>query len=252
MLPFGRIVVAFVAVLAARCRTAIGSLPHHRKSPGRSLSGLLSWDSLAAPPSSVEPCVHSRRLLRGPSVSSDQPEIPFRPRGFTPPRRLAPHGACGRVASHSRPWGPPRFVTAAPCVTAWTPAFAPRDANHTLRRIPLPCSRSTSPWSLPPCRCPRHFAGPLFKGRRTGRCSRSVRARAHTGVCDSARHPTLPDSAVSSAVASSGTSRGVGFEAFLRWRVCNVYPPFPAGRRPILPWALFPFRGLSSTARRPP
>jgi len=31
MLPFGRIVVAFVAGLAARYRTAIGSLPHHRK-----------------------------------------------------------------------------------------------------------------------------------------------------------------------------------------------------------------------------
>jgi hypothetical protein len=35
--------------------------------------------------------------------------ILFRPRGFSPPRRLAPHRRCGFVAPRCRLWGPSRF-----------------------------------------------------------------------------------------------------------------------------------------------
>jgi hypothetical protein len=37
------------------------------------------------------------------------PDVPFRPRGLAPPRRLAPQRACGFVAPRYRPWGSPRF-----------------------------------------------------------------------------------------------------------------------------------------------
>jgi len=38
------------------------------------------------------------------------PEVTFRPRGFAPPRRLAPRAARGLVASLCRPWGSSRFL----------------------------------------------------------------------------------------------------------------------------------------------
>jgi hypothetical protein len=40
--------------------------------------------------------------------------IPFRPRGFSPPRRIAPRGGCEFVAPRCRPWGSPRFPSRAP------------------------------------------------------------------------------------------------------------------------------------------
>jgi hypothetical protein len=54
--------------------------------------------------------VHSRSdVAIRPSGQGYQPLSVFRPRGFSPPRRLAPLRSCGLVASRSRSWGPPRF-----------------------------------------------------------------------------------------------------------------------------------------------
>jgi hypothetical protein len=68
------------------------------------------WDRLALVPPLVGlgallpmylPCVHSGK----PKLPSDrrrQVPIMFRPRGFAPPRRFAPHGSCGFVAPRNR------------------------------------------------------------------------------------------------------------------------------------------------------
>jgi len=54
--------------------------------------------------------VHSRSdVATRPSGQRYHPLSVFRPRGFSPPRRLAPLRPCGLVASRSRSWGPPRF-----------------------------------------------------------------------------------------------------------------------------------------------
>jgi len=59
------------------------------------------------------PLLLRSELLRArPSASVGRPpglSIPFRPRGFAPPRRFTPLGACGLVASRCRSWGSSRF-----------------------------------------------------------------------------------------------------------------------------------------------
>jgi len=68
------------------------------------------------------------------------------------------------VASYCRTWGSPRFRLhrkPGPCPKTGRNGCKhrfrvsrelPRDANHTLRRIPLPNSRTVSPQPLPACR----------------------------------------------------------------------------------------------------
>jgi hypothetical protein len=77
-------------------------------------------------------------------------QLLFRPRGLAPPRRFPPRGGCGLVASRSRPWGSSRFPASRldPSEDGGETGRRPRDA-HTLRRIPLTCSRTTSPSPLP-------------------------------------------------------------------------------------------------------
>jgi len=60
----------------------------------------------------------------------------------------------GRLASASEVWGSPRFTFRDP--DGWPPGSAGTipAAPNSPRRIPLTRSRTTSPWSLPPCRCP--------------------------------------------------------------------------------------------------
>jgi len=89
----------------------------------------------------------------------------------------------------------------------------PHDAIHTPRRIPPYRSRSTSLWPLPPCRC--------FPSSR----------------------PLLPVplpvpglEALPSGHSTSRLSSAVGS--------VTPPPPLPVARRPILPWALFPFEVL--------
>jgi hypothetical protein len=56
-------------------------------------------------------CVHSRSdaVRRWPSGRWFHTPASFRPRGFSPPRRLAPLRGCGFVAPRFRPWGSSRF-----------------------------------------------------------------------------------------------------------------------------------------------
>lgn len=105
--PLGDAIVALaLSVRRPRSRARLVTLP---------------WPEHVRPPLVGFACSPFRRLSprastpgRGgfpllPSASSDQLEVPFRPRGLAPPRRLSPHGDRGLVASRSRPWGSPRF-----------------------------------------------------------------------------------------------------------------------------------------------
>jgi len=101
-------VVTMVAHRPALSVFASPTVPSSRN--GLVEPAFLSWDSLR-PSVDIPPSVHSRsrsedRLHRLPVAT---PEVQFRPRGFAPPRRLAPLGARGLVASRYRPWGSPRF-----------------------------------------------------------------------------------------------------------------------------------------------
>jgi hypothetical protein len=125
----------------------------------RWVSTLLSWDS-----SAFRPCCRHTRWRSTPRDRDPlRPDaatrrISFRPRGFAPPRRLAPSRCRGLVASHCQPGvrrvsDPPRQTIE----TAWSMrAFPP--AHHTPRRIPLISSRTASPQPLPSCRyaAPHH------------------------------------------------------------------------------------------------
>lgn len=78
------------------------------------------------------------------------------PRGFSPPRCVDPSHGCGLVASHIRLLGSLRFACpVARGACARNLGSAPRNAVHTLRRIPLIDSRTTSLWPLPPYRYTR-------------------------------------------------------------------------------------------------
>jgi hypothetical protein len=79
----------------------------------------------------------------------------FRPRGFAPPQRFAPHWSYGSVAPRNRPRV--RRVSCLPPPHAarrrlGSTGCSPRDAVHTLRRVPLASSRTASLRPLPSCR----------------------------------------------------------------------------------------------------
>jgi len=94
----------------------------------------------------------SRSSLRAGAATR---QLAFRPRGFAPPRRFTPRESCGSVAPRNRPGV--RRVSCVPAVhdarrRRSSPGCSPRDAVHTLRRLPLASSRTTSLWPLPSCR----------------------------------------------------------------------------------------------------
>lgn len=92
-------------------------------------------------------------------------DVPRSARGFAPPRRFTPRRGLGFIAPRSRPGfiafchGPsmlvPRAQKTRSCRrTSRRPMerhHAPRNAVHTLRRIPLASSRTASPRPLPSC-----------------------------------------------------------------------------------------------------
>jgi len=90
----------------------------------------------------------------------------FRPRGFSPPRRITPPRPCRDVAPDCRPWGSPRFrplrgvVPATPFCPAElsSPDAAPQlDESSALGcgHTPSPCCHAdlATPATLPPRRC---------------------------------------------------------------------------------------------------
>lgn len=116
-------------------------------------------------------------------------DIRFRPRGFSPPRRLSPRGGCEFVAPRCRPWGSPRFPSRAPAPpkgiglasgrfprqgshpSKSSPRQQPRRITATLTVLPLPlrggCGTSrdarcrTSQPAPPRRNCRLHGLAPL-------------------------------------------------------------------------------------------
>lgn len=128
---------------------------------------LLSWPCPLHPSAVRCRCVHSRRaghrngqLAFGSGIPS--PDVSFRPRGLSPPRRLSPHPG-PRVCCTPLP--ALRFVAFPPVHPTIAPGRGPmhrgdgirlsRDAV-TLRRVSSPGSRTASLRSLPSCRFPPH------------------------------------------------------------------------------------------------
>jgi hypothetical protein len=94
--------------------------------------------SLCAPLSLDRLCVHSRK----PKLPSARPYqgvgILFRPRGLSPPRRLAPHRGCGFIAPRCRLWGSTRF----PLQPPRAPESAPERPSPSPRRESYPSKSS--------------------------------------------------------------------------------------------------------------
>lgn len=146
--------------------------PPHLRLPFRAL--LRSWPratTIGRPPSLVAsspgirpgaraplapPSSSPRASTPGPDVAalpfgSELPSsrVPFRPRGFAPPRQLSPHGDRGFVAPRYRPWGSSRFLAEAIPRDAPTPRrMFLSDSQHRVtaaccpRAVPLPRSRA--------------------------------------------------------------------------------------------------------------
>jgi len=93
--------------------------------------------------------VHSRTrtfaLLLRPRDAT--PEVPFRPRGFAPPRRLSPRTTRGLVASRCRPWGSSRFL---PGRNRAFPATLPPLEERHRPAVGTPVTRRLGPLDVPP------------------------------------------------------------------------------------------------------
>jgi hypothetical protein len=66
-------------------------------------------------------------------------QVPFRPRGFPPPRRLPPHRGCGFVAPRCRLWGSARFLLPASVRArrlAGAPSHSPRRGSYPSKSSP--------------------------------------------------------------------------------------------------------------------
>jgi len=119
------------------------------------LEPVLSWDSPACRPPAVR---RSARPLPE-AEASFGPTVPpvgvsFRPRGFSPPRRLAPRRRCGSVAPRCRLWGSTRFVLGASIATrrwTWHPRHSPRRGSYPSKSSPRqqPCRITATVALLP-------------------------------------------------------------------------------------------------------
>jgi hypothetical protein len=160
-----------------RCRLA-----RHQPSPSvQPVTRLdcLSWDCpKIAPPSS---CQHrsplpERPSRAAPSGRSCHGPSAFRPRGFPPPRRLAPPIPRACLATRSRPWGSSRFRAVRPdrVASTGTSCALPRDAALPFEAFP------PSAATRPPTADHRNV-----RQRATGRA-------VVTGVSPRRSPPTLP------------------------------------------------------------
>jgi len=206
----------------------------------------LSWGLSKDRPSVVPASgVHSRHTLADvPSERACHGTLAFRPRGFSPPRRLAPPNTCACIATRSRPWGSPRFVArSAGCPARPAP---PRDAFPALRS--LPSARS--------CKSPRPEPA-----RTHARCL-ALRGRTSPARCRAVHRPPCPLTLSLPLPDPSPRSPA---------RVCPVQfarasrPSSTTGSvaesrvahrcRPVLPWACSetssPFPRTGSAPKRP-
>jgi hypothetical protein len=181
----------------------------------------LSWDSPACTPLPfVFRRVHSRKLAL-PSVRRCDPSNVFRPRGFAPPRRLAPRRLCGFVAPRCRPVGFVVFPGAARsplgvrCVRS-----VPHDAVTPFEEFPSSAAVSASLHPLPSCRF-RPSSGPDLpgcpgrlppEGEKRGGTSRQPKPPGFLSGRESrslrARGPKPPPTTAEAAETLEGTSRG--------------------------------------------
>jgi len=175
---FPNLALLVLAPLQSPCSALVG--PSELPRP----PDLLSWDSSwtrcrglrqagsldtrsSHPSTDIIVSVHSRRAsLPGFGLRGTTSKVPFRPRGFSPPRRFPPLDdwrAC------CIPQPVLRFA-AFPVAPTWSArsedrarsagvAF-PATRTHTLRRTPLVHSRTASPRPLPPCRHRRRSGAP--------------------------------------------------------------------------------------------
>ena len=184
-------------------------------SSGSDSSDRLPWDSSPSPlhrpcRASTPACVAARFGREAPaSRSRSILVVSHHPDGFLRPEVA---GLLHPAASHE--------VRRVSCYRASADAECrgiPHDAFRTPRRIPPYRSRSTSLWPLPPCRCLPAAPDPSSRFRCQFRGSRPCRRGSST-------------SRLSSAVGPVTLAR-----------------PLPVAKRPILPWALFPFEVLPRT-----
>jgi hypothetical protein len=117
------------------------------------------------PSSDLLNCVHSQRCCHRLQPTRINWSVPFRPRGFAPPRRLTPQKSPGLVASRYR-----KGFAAFQHRSLHSPPDSPKRASsrlvdhshsrcalHTPRRSPPDCSRVASLRPLPPRRCASTF-----------------------------------------------------------------------------------------------
>jgi hypothetical protein len=149
--------------------------------------------------------------------------VPFRPRGFSPPRRL-----------------PPLYESRACC-------------------IPLPILGSIAfPLGAPRPEDRDHSRFPAMQVRTPRRTPRRQPERVTAPVAPlpfPARPPLrFPWSRCRFQAVRRGRVGSVGFEALLRRRVWCRPPPLPVGGRPAPSWASFPFKVLlhGQRSRLPP
>ena len=97
-------------------------LPAHAGPVSGSSCCLISKDHPSVVPKSPSP-LPGRASLHVPSPVGRYASRLFRPRGFTPPRRLSPRRSCPHCCSGSRPWGSPSFHEGS---TMWTGSRRPQ------------------------------------------------------------------------------------------------------------------------------
>lgn len=113
-------------------------------SPGVRLDAISRWARASCAPPSATVCVHSwTSLARHPCPRDAISPISFRPRGFSPPRRFAPHMGC-RLEACCRPWGSPCFTRSHDVLrVVWIVILA---ALHPPEDIPPHQHRHGHPW----------------------------------------------------------------------------------------------------------
>jgi len=129
--------------------------------------------------------------------------------------------------------------------TSRTMTVHPRNAIHTPRRIPLASSRTTSLWPLPSC-CSTHLSRTEVWLRSALKTNATSRSGCHYGAPSLALRE-LPLPGFPSTPVGMRSSQLQGFTPLASpWREKTV-----AGcSHPILPWALFPFKGIITPLHR--